>query len=233
MKKQNVILVALLALTLFNSACSEPKKSKASATVRGGARADGVPVDPGTGQVGGFGTDRKWGAITRGNNTQSQFDVAVKKFGSASVAEGDIGLTCGDTSCPDGTGVRFVGDVRLANNASVNSISGQVAPDSANSKIRVGIWDTLAVSGQVPGEVVVYFPGRVTGQVTQAGANLIFADDYGTLTLNGTFVGQTYQGTVSFQNSCSVNTAGECVGPGSSGTLGIFNVDKCGFFHCQ
>lgn len=239
--KNSYLLILILAL--FAVACSEPKKSKTSGNVRGGARLD--QQNPGGATPAEFEASRLWQGVTKPSNwTADQFTSAVKRFGSASVAEIEISDTCGEVpTCSDGTkgGVRFVGDVSLSNNVKFAQLAAgqQVQVNAAASKIRFGIWDTAAVEGTAPGEIVIYIngatsPNTVTGNVSKTSANLTFTDKYGSIMLKGSINGNTYSGAITFTTNCQVSHGtGECpqgTGYSSEQQLGNFSFDATTFF---
>jgi hypothetical protein len=243
MKKQMYMAITVILATAFISGgCSEQKKSKATANVRG-IRGGGAEGTTPTGEATGFGA-KTWQAITKEpGQTNAQFTSIVRDFGSASVLANDIGNTCGEVpTCQDPAypgGVRFVGDVQLANNIKLNQLpaNGSLV-NGAVSKIRFGIWDEAAVTGSASGEVVVYISGSNSGSTVSGTVvkgqqfSLVFTDQYGSVSLIGSITGNTYAGKVEFANTCTVDSAGKC-GPGrKSGTLGRFSFDACSFFSC-
>lgn len=115
--------------------------------------------------------------------------------------------------------ITIQGDIILDKN------NGLVLPGNPNeiaSSIYISVTDSVA--GVIAGTLKAQ-----SGRAANGTASMVFADNVGRVTINGTYnvvnggVAQsTFQGTISFQNN-----------NGTSGVLGTFSINTCSFFRCQ
>lgn len=144
---------------------------------------------------------------------QAQMDEAAKILVSATIAPESVGTI---------RSIELKGQVRVDRNTGAINASG--------SRIWLTITDSF-VGTDVDGQQVQPIQISVAGSQGLAAnyqANLTFADQYGTITIQGTFNMNTFQGTVSFNNTQGAGFNGK-----RSGTLGQFQIPTCAFFVCQ
>lgn len=121
-------------------------------------------------------------------------------------------------------GIAIAGNIRVQGVSDVRNLSGQTAQIDGSSEFAMFIIDDLA---EEKGAITIGFRqgvanASISGQIYNAGvANLVFTDQYGSITLQGQYNASEFTGTVTFQNN-----------NGQSGQLGSFRVPTCGFFHC-
>ena len=147
-----------------------------------------------------------------GSDNADQFNTDAKALAATSVDPKYVG-TVNNLS-----GVLIQGDVYI-DRATGNMIG------IGSTAIQIDIRDSYVVE-QGADPISIFIRGT-QGRAAGGQASLQFADNYGTITINGTYNASTFTGTVSYQN-----TTGSYNGR-SSGTLGRFTVPTCGFFHCQ
>lgn len=207
------LLLALVAVLGF-AGCGNKDGGTAVATGRNG-RANGLPAGQG-GQV------QLYGQVF--GDDQDRFQYAVQGLVSAQMDEFALGQVSAQAT--GGTGVFFGGQVMLQG-------SGGAASVAQGSYLVIGIYDSL-VGQPDPGTGQIATPIQIvltqaSGQVSGANATLRFNDGVGSVTLNGVINGQTFSGTLSYENSRNVNG-----GPGAAAyPMGYFQVPTCQFFLCN
>jgi hypothetical protein len=231
----------ILVMSIMLTACGK-KEKKEPISLRGArgpvSDAGAVPTS-GTGSTPGTyqpASGKTWGEITRGTfYTQNQFNDLVRYFTSATLNlyadPPEIGFVSGDSN--QSTGIRFWGQV--ATTTAFNptaSVSAQVS--GASSELRIVIWDAYAgqtnAAGQTIPEYPVHIKGNATGTISGNHAIITFNQPgYGTITLDGTFDQNNFQGWARFANE--IFWDGQK--PGAANYLGQFRVSTCGFFNCQ
>ncbi|PIS11538.1 MAG: hypothetical protein COT73_03485 [Bdellovibrio sp. CG10_big_fil_rev_8_21_14_0_10_47_8] len=196
------MLIPVLAIAMTMSACGRKNDDSAtSVTAARGAR---------SGDASGL-TGMSTQNYTQGQafvvSNDPNFSEIVKVLASATVNPQEIGVT------DNQRGVVLAGVVRY------NPNTGTLVP--TNSMLILEITDSN-VSGDIPPILI-----KVPATQLQANGNnvqLTFADSYGSIRIVGAVSGNTFSGSVSFQN----NQAGY-MGQ-TSGTLGTFNIPFNSFF---
>jgi hypothetical protein len=100
------------------------------------------------------------------------------------------------------------------------TFTGNVDSYGRSGQVSIIIWDSFA---QQLGPYVVQM--KLNPQLTNYNnnvVNLVFQDEFGTLTFQGSFTQTMFSGQVGFQNK-----------DGASGTLGQFQVGACSFVRCR
>jgi hypothetical protein len=198
--------VALLFAVVAFSACA---KKKDDYEVRGNRTQQAGPSLLPTGQ--GSLAGRQSAQVTLPN--QAQLDDAVKILVSATFSPESLGN---------------VRSIEMRGQVTVDPRTGAV--QNSNSNISLVIVDSLVGTVADGREVqpIQINLGNATGVAANYNANLTFADQYGTISINGTYNLNTFQGTVTF-----ANTQGNGFNGRKSGTLGQFSIPTCAFFVCQ
>lgn len=220
MKNSVLKTVLLLSLVMsFAVACGKKDKKDsqvaAARVARDGAGGGSVnlPQQSFAGSAAGF--------IEAQSQYAVQFEKAIKDFASATVAPEAIG------SISTSRAVILRGSIRVG-------AGGMVDP---SSKIMIEINDNLVGTtedGQTLESIKVVLPLDSSQQsVVQNGqATLNFRDQYGSVTLQGSWDNQWFSGTASFRNFTVYQGAPQGFTP-REGTMGFFYVQTCGFFICQ
>lgn len=213
--KIGLILTLLMSVTV---ACGKKDKKDSQVTAArvardGGSGSANLPQQSFAGSSAGF--------IEAQSQYAVQFERAIKDFASATVAPEAIGTI--NTS----RAVVLRGNIRVG-------AGGVVDP---NSKIMIEINDSFVgrdEDGQILESIKIVLPLDSTQRsVVQNGqATLIFRDQYGSVTLQGSWDNQWFSGTASFVNSTIYQGAPAGTTP-KQGTMGYFYVQTCGFFVCQ
>lgn len=241
---QIIVLCGFLALTACNS--KRPQSGFKSREIPRGPVQD-VGGDPASKPCG---DTCAWGKFY-GENSSSGFEEQAKRFASVSVPKDEIGYIDYNFNGTE-TGVWFWGEIPLQG-GNLNSFytgAGQSSLSvTSNSRLAVVIYDSHAVQatdGLKP--IVSYFAGnrsgyQVTGSVTRQGtqlyADIRFNDSWGAIRLQGYITsgqGGTFDGQVSYVNSCSMTPDGNCSGESlapNETVMGRFKVEACRFFYCQ
>jgi hypothetical protein len=155
---------------------------------------------------------------------QGSFQYAVEGLVSAQIDETSLGQVSAQAA--GGTGVFFGGRV-FVNGTTAN---GTIA---SNSSILIVVKDSLVgttdpSSGRAVTPVEIGL-SQATGQVSNGQVSIEFQDSMGVIILEGVINGQTFTGTVSYDNARSVNG-----GPGASAEpMASFQIPTCQFFVCQ
>lgn len=145
----------------------------------------------------------------------SNFEQQVKAFVSATLEPDALGTISGNIS--DATGVDFTASFPFDSN-------NQLIADSAS--ITIKIFDSYAkqtYNGQVVPPYEVSFSKAKSGTIDRHSRRIsvVFEDDYGSITFDGTYDNTYVRGTVSFNNYKSVS------GSPQAGELGDFMIFQC------
>lgn len=234
---KTINLFGFLTLIVFLIGCAPANNQKKARITRGGTAQHNLTQTPqgqspvnkdNTGEAG------TWGEITRGYQSQQQFQYQVQNFVSnlkeadgSPIALGSISGDSGQT-----TGIRFWGSVGLTGPFQVNG-GNNLQVTSQGSALRISIVDSYVgqqnAEGETITEIPIYIASGVEGFVSVTGvvqgntAQITYTDGFGTITLHGSFNSNWFYGTVSFRNNS----------PAVQGSLGTFIVQTCGFFKCN
>lgn len=210
--KPFVTVIFLVSLSLAVFSCGKKDKRQ--------------PIRSGRGTVAGttpttsiVTTGTTWGEITGGSDFQERVSYLV----SAERDPKELGTVSGQSG--QSTGVRFVGHVETQSLFSPTSTVQQVIRPEA-SGMMIFIWHSLS---EQSGGYAIEIAGSASGTIQGNRAVITFSDSYGSLTFDGTFAADYFQGIVKFDNS--VYYYGQS--PGAAGVLGNFRVSTCGFFKCN
>jgi hypothetical protein len=211
MKHSKMIQYGVLVLALAGLvACGKKGADGASVNAGRDQRALGSPNLP-TGQGGTVGSQSA--LINFSTGQAAQMKETVQVLVSPTLDAGSVG---------------DINEVRVAGNVGVQS-SGQVLQDSVVELVIRDSFTGTAEDGSVIEPIVIRIRGG-TGTAVGYNANLQFTDEYGTVTVKGTYNATTFNGTVEFQNRKSVTLNGKNL---SGGTLGSFSIPTCAFFRCM
>ncbi|MFN7727799.1 MAG: hypothetical protein ACK5P7_01445 [Bdellovibrio sp.] len=205
-KKSTMLPLLLLTLMAVSVGCNKKSDNGAPITTRG-ARTNSIPNQY---QAQGYFYTASTGRVY-GNSYN--FEQATKTFLSPTISPESVGSI--DTQ----NSVFLRGYVEV-------DYSGNVVP--GRSTISIEIRDSYA-GGDDNGQTVPAINvnmAAVSGRAYGGQVNLIFRDNYSTVTMVGNFSngsgGNQFTGQISFQNNGA-----------SQQTWGNFQIDTCGFFRCQ
>lgn len=201
-------ILVLAALTL--SACAKKEDSFGRTADRTG---NGITQANQT--VNCQNASQAWGKIYDQNNS-ANFETQVKAFVSATLDPNSLGSISGNIN--DATGVDFNGLFKFDS-------AGKLIPESSSITIR--IFDSYVkqvIDGKTVQPYDVTFTQAKSGTINRntRQINVLFEDEYGSITITGTYDGQIVQGTVAFRNSVAVTGYTP-----QSGTLGSFRNYQC------
>ncbi|MBX2986350.1 MAG: hypothetical protein KF802_00500 [Bdellovibrionaceae bacterium] len=210
-------LILVMALTL--AACGR-------GGVQAGSRAALTPDGGGNGGQGASGLLEKcangqtaYGRVTEQSNSGRGFQQMVEDFVSATLEPSSIGTVSGQSGASTWVSLRL----RL----SVQDGQWQ----STRNKMEILIHDSWVGQYNDQGQIIADYPvtlseasqGRL--DATARTFQIVFADAYGSVTLQGQWNDQVATGTVSFQNTKHVTN-----GTPAGGILGQFSVPTCSIF---
>lgn len=159
------------------------------------------------------------GRVSVSSQYANEFTDAVRGLLSATVHPDSVG------SISPTDGVKLRGYVEVDQQG--RALTGK---SSISLEIRDSYTGTIdSGSNQPIAPIYVNLP-LTQGTAWNGQANLVFADQYGEVRLNGSFQGGQFWGTVSYNNQTHV-ISGEA--PHSASRMGDFQIDSCGFFRCQ
>jgi hypothetical protein len=206
--KHSMWKVALLVGAVMMTAVACNKKSADGASVSNGR--DRVNVNANGMLPSGQGsTGTQSALITFSDSQKSAMRNAVQVLVAPTMPADSVG---------DINSVEVTGNVGFQSN-------GQVTNDSV---IQLVIRDSYVgnVDGQTIDPITIRIRGA-TGSISNPQANMTFSDEYGTITVTGTWTAQTFTGTVSFVNRKAAENGD------NKGTLGQFSIATCSFFRCM
>ncbi len=211
MKHSSSLKFGMLALALMTIvACGKKGSDGASVNAGRDQRVQGSPNLP-TGQGGTAGSQT---ALINFNATQAlQMKETVQVLVSPTLEAASVG---------------DIQEVRISGNIGVQS-NGQVLNTSGLELVIRDSYTGTTDDGSVIEPITIRIQGA-SGTAINYQANLVFTDEYGTITVTGTYNAQTFNGTVNFQNRKSVQLNGKNL---SGGTLGSFSIPTCAFFRCM
>lgn len=226
-----LILLTMVALPLV--ACQQDKSnsrtSVRSRTTRGDSAISTLGQNPGiprlntnSGGPGSPSAGRVWGSIY--GMAGVDFQQSVQNFVSSTMDPNLLGTVSSNYN--DSTGIRFWGYVETQTGQFNPTGGNNVAVTSANSALRVVIWDSYAGSvdanGQIIPEYPVYMQGTAGGTIQGNRADITFTDGFGYIYVYGTFDASYFQGYVWYDNN-----------GGAANHLGAFYIPTCSFFRCN
>jgi hypothetical protein len=163
------------------------------------------------------------GRITSSSTYQDQFQEAVRSFLSASIGSNYIGYV--SATGANNTGVYFGGKVALQSGPLRGT--NQQSAITGNSPIMVAVYDYFP-GVSTGGPIAVAFANS-EGTVSGNYARLRFFDDYGSVTMEGQFDGNTFTGAFKYETKDIYNGTDQTLW----GTMGDFQIPTCQFFVCQ
>jgi hypothetical protein len=213
--KHSIIKVGILAVALATMvACGKKGADGASVNTARDQRAAGPSLLP-TGQGGTAGTQSA--PIVMIESMKAQTRDAVQVLVSPTMDPQAVG---------DIISIMVKGMVGIQSN-------GVFTPDSGLELIITDSYVGTTQDGATIDPITIRLRGNVAGTINfPQSANVSFTDEYGTITISGTFANAsqqnpgTFTGRVDFQNKTAVNGK-------SGGTLGQFSIPTCAFFRCQ
>tara|TARA_B110001454_G_C12723272_1_gene436192 strand:- start:29382 stop:30065 length:684 start_codon:yes stop_codon:yes gene_type:complete len=155
----------------------------------------------------------------------TMFRTNWSNFFSAVMADNMLGDLSG-SSTSNTTGVNVSIKLKIVNN--------QLSLNDTKLTMRVQdslVGTTSADGGEVLKAIVVDFTQAIDGRLTNVSNGtgqftVVFKDNYGQVTLSGSFNQTKAEGTVSFANSVHYNNETP-----KSGNLGKFSLNSCGLFY--
>ena len=205
-------MLVLAALTL--SACAKKDDSASGRITTRGGNGSGIVAQNTCGN-----TAQAVGKIYDSQSYGSRFEEQVKAFVSATLDPEALGTISGGIA--DATGVDFTASFPFDSNNQLIA---------AQASISIKIFDSYAkttYNGQVVPPYEVAFTQAKSGTINRntRQINVVFEDEFGSITINGTFDGNMVTGKVSFNNYKSVK------GSPQSGQLGDFKIYQCAMIH--
>ena len=219
---KRVIGLMMLTLSISMIGCQKaPDQARVTAT---GARSGGLPPGSTTTASG----IQLNGIVTTDPQYQSAFQQAVKDFLEAQIDPDYVGTV----SCQGAnqTGVLVGGKIELANGQALPVNSGQsigkidILP---TSELLVVVYDKFQ-DQQNLGAIPPTYLKTATGYVQGNQVFITFSDNYGTITLQGTY--DRNNAVLQFQYDTRVTFDGQ---RGYRGVMGDLHIPTCQFFRCQ
>lgn len=230
---KTMILKSFLALfvgsILTLSACA--KKSNTSSNNRTGNLTRGNGVVNNNTNLSTFGTrctdgSSSWGRVyDDGTLYGNLFRESYSNFLSSASDPQYLGDLDGSSSSTR-TGVNMELKLKITNNQQLDLSQTRLTLEINDSKVG-----EIGSDGQAMTAITVAFSNASAGQISNFNGNsgsfqLTFADDYGTVSVNGTFNGTEARGNISFNNTKSYDGSSP-----KSGKLGAFYMKACGLFN--
>jgi hypothetical protein len=211
--RRKINLVAVLVVAAFGLVACQPKTNSAVGRTGRTAGAGGNVAATSGIQLAG---------LVYGND-QNSFEYATQGLVSAQIDENTLGFVSAQGQ--GGTGVFFGGRVGVSGTLSQGTVA-------AGSALLMDVTDEFALqsnssAGQALSPIYIFI-NQASGQISNGVATIIFQDSLGTIEFDGTINGQTFAGTVSYNNASNVDG-----GAGAQGTLGAFQIPACQFFACN
>lgn len=214
------VLGVLLIGALTLSACAKKEDSFGDNARVTAPAANGVTANDTTAaQACGSDTSKLWGKIY-GSSAGNNFEIQVKAFVSATLNPNELGSISGDINAK--TGVDFKGLFKFDS-------ANQLVADA--SSIAIKIFDSYANTTQNGQFIPPYefsFSKAKSGSINRntRQINVVFEDEYGSITINGSYndlsANGTVNGVVTFKNYKAVSGYTP-----QSGTLGSFTAYAC------
>lgn len=161
---------------------------------------------------------------------QDLFQDAVTGFVEAVMPAEYLGFVSGRAS--GGTGMFLGGKVELQTGILSATASNPQTNIRSDSKLLIAIYDEFTGRPDASGKTVEPISRYLTqssGYVQGNRAYLKFTDSLGSVEIDGTFDSNTFEGTVSYDNTRRHDGQGE----GAAGNLGWVQVPTCQFFRCR
>lgn len=220
-------LVVFFGLFLMLASCA---KKNSSASNRGGTAPRGDQAAAATTNA--LGINKCSDGVTSADGRVfddtmgTMFRTNWSNFFSAVMADNMLGDLSGASSS-NTTGVNVSIRLKIVNNQL----------NLTDTKLTLRVKDSLSYegktsdSGEVLKDIVIDYTkaidGRLENVVNGTGQfSAVFKDDYGTVTIKGSFNQTKAEGTVSFANSVHYNNETP-----KSGNLGKFSLNSCGLFY--
>lgn len=169
------------------------------------------------------------GKLTDSSVSQSTWQDAVSGFIEGKYPPEYLGFV--STTASGGTGAVLGGRVELST-GTLNSAASTNATIRADSKLLVEIYDEFTNRPDSNGRnIEPLWRGftSATGTIQGNRAIITFTDEYGSVTLEGTFNGQVFYGIFEYDNVRRWDGGSE----GAAGFIGNFSLPTCQFFRCQ
>jgi hypothetical protein len=230
-KNNRLVKSLFFGLIMLSLAACQPNKGNDSTSTTSGPRTS--PAAQSQGAASGIALK---GIVYTDPSFQDDFNEMVRYFMEGSVPHDYIGFVSAQATSPTGM---FIGlKVDLANGATLQSATNPVGI-AASSRILISVFDMFQGS-QNPRAIPSVFLGPSTNtnsnsQAAQASsvsntrATLVFADDYGSVTLDGQFDNTNFSGTFSFTTTKLYDGSST----NRTGTVGAFIIPKCQVFRCN
>ena len=174
-----------------------------------------------------------------GGTTPGPGGTQINKYGDVYKDSDDavIALLSGSVEDPNSyvelpiKGIAMEGQIRLQGSTNILQLGGGSRNVDTNSTFALHIIDQMTVRDGIDPAVIGFKPPTVNAQASGSvyngtQANITFRDDFGDVTITGTFNAQTFSGDISF-----VNRQGPSAGRNVH--LGRFQIATCAIFPCQ
>lgn len=212
-------VVALLLATLSLAGCSKEE----GATPIMGRNGQAISAAAAGGITGLNG----W--VIANASQQTEFQDGVTGFIEASMPPEYLGFV--SVLATGGTGVFLGGKLELQTGI-LNTSNNAQTNLRTDSKLLIAIYDEYTgrpdASGQNVEPIARYF-SQASGYVQGNRAYLKFTDSLGSVTIDGTFDANTFEGVMTYDNARRYDGQGD----GENGELGWVQVPTCQFFRCR
>ena len=173
----------------------------------------------------------EWGGVTCARG--SSRDQIFRDFLSSGIEVYDERKNpLGEISCTPGNqrGFLMKARVTLLGQFNASGSNPSISMQTQTSSLEIHIFDGPVPRGkQVEGPITITMRGK-SGTVSSNQAHLVFEDEKGSVTLEGTFNNNEFTGTISFINNV-VRVNGATSSPGKQGTLGTFRLNTRSTFY--
>lgn len=219
-------LVVFFGLFLMLASCA---KKNSSAQNRGGTAPRGDQAVSGATTLGvtkcSDGVTNATGRVFDDSMSGNIFRNNWSNFFSATMADDLLGELSGSSSSTQ-TGVNITLKLKIVNNQ-LNLSETKLSMDVKDSLVGTPATD----SSEILKSILVDFSKAESGNLTNVNNGsgqftVVFADNYGRVTITGSFNQSKADGTVSFANSVHYNNESP-----KSGSLGRFSLNSCGLFY--
>ena len=226
--RQRLLLICVSVLTACGLGCQPAPNHTINRTIGRNAYA---PPNSTNGHSQSNRAGTTWGQVTSSQGDQAfdeQLNLMTLPMLDGAAADQQLGFV--SATANQSTNVVFWGEASMYGGGGGISAGGNGNLDGSKARIHIEIWDDKAAqAGASPivlhiGYDTADFAGA-SGSVQGNQVTLTFQHaSYGAVAMQGTISGQTFTGTLYFQNSST---------GGQFSSLGTFQVATCGFFVCQ
>lgn len=215
----NILFVMVATASLVG--CGEKEKNRES--IRGRSSGGRIPSTGGSGGGGTLKTNSDWPGTIIGS-PQNAFQQATAGFVSAFMDPYELGTVSGSFNAD--TGIRFNGRVQFDRGFDPRG-STSYENEVRSGRLEILIVDSYAARGDAK-PIVADGLELVDYYISGKNIELVFEDSLGTVTLEGAYDNQYFQGVIWYENYEHYDG-----GQGESWDWGSFYIPVCDFFVCK